>query len=166
MNVVAKAIREVTGLTLTQFCDKYLDSELQAFRNRLMKNNLYPNEAFLICLVTQKNPLELFGASALDVFFLNGKDTVTKRVRSLLEAPNAMDKINIMLNDPSGLKIDLGAQKVVKKREPRISNKLEQKEQSFLAAPLRPYDGSDNQKSPVMNAENDFDFVSTNIFKK
>lgn len=114
--LVTKLIREKTGLKMSEFCETYLDSDWRAFATRLRRNKLYPNEAILICLLTGRNPSELFGLSTAEVFFLKGKDKVRVRVKEILEQPNSIDKVNLIFNDPAGIYVtDIVAGKYTKK---------------------------------------------------
>jgi len=106
MKVLTKSIREATGLSMDEFCQKYLGSDWRTFAMRDRKKRLYPNEALLICLVTGKNPSELFGMSSIELFCLQGKEVVTKHILSILEKPDAMSKMNLILNNADGLRLN------------------------------------------------------------
>lgn len=106
MKVLTKSIREATGLSMDQFCRKYLESDWRTFAARERKKRLNPNEALLICLVTGKNPLELFGMSTIELFCLQGKEVVTKHIQHILKEPDALNKINLILNNADGLRLN------------------------------------------------------------
>ena len=86
MDLVTKTIRDTTGLTLVEFCEKYLHTDSRSFSVRLKKNRLYPNEASLICLMSGKKPIEVFELSTLETFFIKGKSKeVSAQVKTLLD---------------------------------------------------------------------------------
>lgn len=157
MDLLSKRIREKTGLTMHQFCVNYLDVNFPAFRSRLKKNGIpYPDEALLICLLTGYSPLELFERSAIEVFLLNGKESVRNRIKDIIK-DNPSEKINMILNDPSGLRIDVPDLNAIGKA--RKEKKLPKEKK--IASPLALV-----ETAPEVNQENNFDFVDEKLFKR
>ena len=148
MKDLTKSIREATGLNMDEFCEKHLDSDWRAFSIRDRKKKLYPNEALYICLITGKNPMELFEQSSLDLFFLSGKDGVTKRLKNLLKQRDAIDKMNLILSNPNGLKISMTQSDEPRKEKPARESKTEKQK---TAAPKKVAD--------------EFDFVDDDVFR-
>jgi hypothetical protein len=145
MNFVAKSIRQTTGLTMAEFCAKYLDSEWRTFSVRLRKLKLYPNEVLLICLLTGKTTDELFETSAIETFCLRGKDSVNNEIRKFISKPNAADAVSKIL----GGEVKLSAPAI---RKPVPHKKVKSKR---IIAP-----------KPAKTKESDFDFLDADIFKK
>jgi len=144
MKILTKSIREATGLSMDEFCRKYLESDWRTFAARERKKRLNPNEALLICLVTGKNPVELFGVSTIELFCLQGKEAVTKHIQHILKEPDALNKINLILNNADGLrlnpimdekpaKVRKIEEKPVKKFEPKIEKKVKNDDFDFVA---------------------------------
>jgi hypothetical protein len=153
MKDLTKAIREATDLSMDEFCAKYLDCDWRTFSVRERKQKLYPNEALLICLMTGKNPVELFGMSSMELFCLQGKNKkINKRIKELLKKTDAVQKMNLILSNPEGLRLvtDMSQddQPVVKKKEPKKE--------------------AIKKVTPVVNKaskKSDFDFVDVNVFR-
>lgn len=115
----AKAIRDATGLSIADFCKNYLNCNMMAFRAREQKGLLYPNEALLICLISGRNPLDLFGVTAFEMFLLRGDEFVSNQVKEILLQRDAMEKLNLILGNPEGLRIPIAlAPKKKKERDP------------------------------------------------
>lgn len=163
MDSLFKHIREATGLTTQEYCKNYLDSNFQAFRNRIKGDALRPNEMLLICLHTGKSPEVLFGKSAFEVFFLKGKDKTATHIKNLMKT-NASEKINMILNDPNGLEIAVPNLDVVSKPRKQRENKKE--EQPIEQSPEKKevVNLKTHPKQEIVKAD-DFDFVETNLFK-
>ena len=159
MDSLSRHIRDTTGLTMHEFCLNYLDVNFPAFRSRIKKNGIpYPDEALLICLVTGHSPLELFGRQAIEVFLLNGKDSVRNRIKDILK-DNPSEKINMILNDPSGLRIAVPDMKSIGKPRKTAEKKVKEKK-------VKPVIEEKSVEMKVSKApEGDFDFVETNLFK-
>jgi hypothetical protein len=107
MNDLAKEIRSSTGLNLDEFCQSYMSCNRQAFYIKVKNNRFPPNEALLLCLLTGKNPKQLFGLSVFETFFLNGKDEINKQIKAILADPGNMQKLALIISEDNGLKIDL-----------------------------------------------------------
>lgn len=118
----AKAIRDSTGLTVEEFCKTYLDCNMAAFRLRDYKGILNPNEVLLICLISGRNPQDLFGVSAFEMFLLKGNETVSNHVKEILKQPDAIQKLNLILGNPEGLRIPV----TISPPKPKIEKKERQ----------------------------------------
>lgn len=81
----AKLIREKTGLSITEFCKNELNSEYKAFLARLRNGNLKPNEVIYIIMRTGKAPEDLFDKSLEDLFYFRGDQSVTERIKHLID---------------------------------------------------------------------------------
>jgi len=101
----AKAIRDATGLSVADFCKTYLNCNMAAFRLRDYKGILNPNEVLLICLISGRNPKDLFGSTAFEMFLLRGNEAVSGHIKEILKQPDAREKLNLILGNPEGLRI-------------------------------------------------------------
>lgn len=169
MGPLATHIREATGLTMKEFCRNYLDIDFLSFRSRLIKNTIpYADEALLICLVTGRSPLELFGKQPIEVFLLNGKESITTRIKDILKN-TPPDKVNGILNDLNGIKIEVpDLNKIGKIRKKKL--KLEPSEKVLTNGIFSTHDKelpASLAASPynAANQKNDFDFIETDLFK-
>jgi hypothetical protein len=144
MNDLTRSIRESTGLSIKEFCDLYLESDFRTFAHRRRSNTMHPNEALLICLITGKNPGELFGYSTLDLFFTKGKsEKVSKKIKEILASPEAFSKLSLILSNPDGLRIKLTDQQPP---APQPKRQAKSQRQPVAVKPQEP-------KKPITSAE-------------
>lgn len=152
MRILTRSIRNATGLTLSEFCETYLKTNTPSFQARIKgKNELLPNEVLLICLITGENPKKLFGKDAVEIFLLRGKQqSVNNHIMDLIAKPGGMEKLNLVLGNLTGLRIDHGIEKPEHKPE-----KKEVKKIIKTTIPAEPI--------PVKKVSK-FDFVDTSVF--
>lgn len=84
MNNLAKTIKQVTGLSIGDFCAKELNTDYKAFNWRVKNNRLYPDEIFYMIWRTRKSVQELFGKSWHELVIDNSAGPVVKEVKDII----------------------------------------------------------------------------------
>lgn len=79
-------IKEITGLTLGEFCEKYLFTQYQAFKYRRKTRNYRPNEVMFMALCLGEPVKNLFGEDFLSMMAAQGAPEVEQEVREMLFA--------------------------------------------------------------------------------
>ena len=102
MNEITREIRKATGLTMTDFCKVYLESDWRTFRARLKKGRMYPNESLLICLLTDRSPVQLYGETAFELFCLKGRKRVNDRIKKIVLQTKNAERLSVILSSPEG----------------------------------------------------------------
>lgn len=92
MNSIQKAIKETTGLKISEFCEKEMDTQYKAFFARMRNGKLYPAEIFYIVYKTKKSVQELFGKNWHELLISGQGGTVADKVRGLIETMDEKEK--------------------------------------------------------------------------
>jgi hypothetical protein len=96
MNNLVKIIKEETGLSIGDFCEKELKSKYTAFSFRMKNAKLYPAEVFYIVYRTRKPIEELFGASWKELLISSQGGEIAEIVRELIRGMNEVEKQEVL----------------------------------------------------------------------
>ncbi len=87
-DLLVKRIKEITGLTLSEFCDKHLFTNYTAFKYRRKHGCYHPNEVMYMSLVLQESPQVLFGRDFFAMMLDHGptelKDATVKLMAKVI----------------------------------------------------------------------------------
>lgn len=84
MQNFVKVIKEKTGLSIVEFCEKELNSRYASFAVRVKKGRLTPAEIFYIAYRTNTSVHELFGAEIHDLLINGEEGDFAEKVKSIL----------------------------------------------------------------------------------
>lgn len=82
---LVKYIKEATGLSMGEFCEKELKSDYKAFNWRLKNNSLYPDEIVYMLWRTKRTVQELFGKDWHQLILDNSSGPVVAEVKEIME---------------------------------------------------------------------------------
>lgn len=156
MKDFTKAIKTAIGLNFSEFCEQYLGSTTQAFRARTISGGINPNEAILICLITNKTPKELFDQTVAELLFMRGNDHVNNLLKQMLQDPDASQRLNRLFENDVVPNIAERIKEFAPK--PKERKPKERKSKTISKAP-------DARPAMAVAVEDDFE-IDFNIFRK
>lgn len=79
-----KYIKQATGLSMGEFCEKELKTDYKAFNWRLKNNRLYPDEIVYMLWRTKRTVQELFGKDWHELIIDNSNGPVVNEVKEIM----------------------------------------------------------------------------------
>lgn len=93
---LSRVIRRVTGLTVPEFCTKYLNTNFKAFQYRVRVQRLAPNEIILLSWVLGEPVEGLFGKQFLSLMQGQGDPEIEKRLLKMYRDADDTQKQRLM----------------------------------------------------------------------
>lgn len=78
-------VRELMGLSMDEFCRKYLNTDIKAFQYRLRNKVCYPNEVIYISWLLGESVADLFGMDFMNLMGEQGPEEITKKINKLFK---------------------------------------------------------------------------------
>lgn len=83
-DLLVKKIKDLTGMTLSEFCEKYLFSQYNSFKYRRKHKQYYPNEVIFISWFMGESVEDLFGMDFTELMLHQGNQEVGQGIRKML----------------------------------------------------------------------------------
>lgn len=96
-DLLVKRIKEVTGLSLKEFCEKHLHTQYDAFKYRKKHKHYHPNEIIYMCLALNDTAQNLFGKDFLALMLDNGPEDVKNSTVKLITG-NKSQLLALLMN--------------------------------------------------------------------
>lgn len=93
---LSKIIRRVTGLTVPEFCTKYLNTNYKAFQYRARVKRLTPNEIILLSWVLGEPVEGLFGKQFLPLMYSQGEPEIEKQLVKMYQDADDIHKQRLL----------------------------------------------------------------------
>lgn len=81
---LVKHIKQATGLSMGQFCERELNTDYKAFHYRLKNSRLHADEIFYMVWRTKKTVQELFGKGWHELILDNSNGPIVDKVKDII----------------------------------------------------------------------------------
>lgn len=144
MHPLIKTIKQTTGTTIYEFCEKELKTEYKAFIARLNKGKLYPSEIFYIVHRTKKSLTEIFGKDWKELVIVNqGGDNIAG-VQKIID--------NLTPKQEREMIVLLGFDKNSEKEPDRHKKKVEEVPEQVKKYPLTPKEATEEKPKDKLSS--------------
>lgn len=164
---LVKHIKDATGLSMGEFCQKELHTDYKAWNWRLKKSRLYPDEILYIIWRTRKTVKELFGKDWHEMTIDNSNGPVVSEVKDIMSKMSKAEHRELeRLMGLEQYKARAGerSSKKLPKKAQEVADRLSGKPEEITKQPLTPDEATPPKGEPQAPETSDKDRLK-DIFK-